>query len=163
EADFVLEQTWGWRGWLLAPHPSATQADLERWLYTGVGEPPAPAPDERPFESSLVGWRGTLEPLRVAYVPELGWVLGCSLLLLAVALGSLWSWQRPAVRSQGSGVGSQGAADCEVGRGRRLLPWAVLLLLGAGVAALLLLGPGLVGPVLYGCEPGAVVLLVILT
>ena len=31
----TVEQRWGWRGWLPAPQPAHSSADLERWLYSG--------------------------------------------------------------------------------------------------------------------------------
>lgn len=87
--------------------------------------------------ADVVCWRSGPEALIVTYVPQQAWLLSCSLVL--VVLGLLLM----------SGRG---------GWARALL--GVLFVLGLAAAAVL--RPTLVAELLYGCEPGALVLVVLL-
>jgi hypothetical protein len=131
------EQSWGWRGWLLATRPSASEAELERWLHE---------PEERgSFDAeasaypSLTSWRTDLDPLQVVHVLQQVWLLGCSLILLLVGLGLYFL--QPG----------------------RLFFWLSVLLLGGGAMAVGLLWPGVLAAVIYGCEPGVLALLAVMS
>jgi hypothetical protein len=130
------EYGWGRRGWLLALRPTVSTADFERW-FAG---PDALRPDEiKPYADPTVAvWRSAPEPLKLSHVPERPWLLVCSLTLLIVGLAlAFLSLPRAAF-------------------------WGTLA--ATGVAALLaaLFWPGMLGAILYGCEPGALVLLPVL-
>lgn len=80
----ILEQRWRLAGWLPAPEPSATAADLEQWL-TGID---TVADDSDP---AMVCWQASLAPLRLIHVPQQAWLLFCSLALLGLGLGLLFA------------------------------------------------------------------------
>jgi hypothetical protein len=87
---------------------------------------------------SLVCWRAGLRPLRVLRVPQQLWFLACSGLFLAVGLGlSFIPWTRFAF-------------------------WLFVVVLGGAVLAAVVLWPAVVPMIAYGCQPGALVLAVIL-
>jgi hypothetical protein len=144
QTGFAAEQRWGWRGWLLAPRPAAGDADLERWFLAGSSVPPgAGSPEGTGAEvPALVCWRSGLGPLPLYHVPQQGWLLLCSLVVLAVglALYYLVPWASAP---------------------RRLF-WVLLGLLGLGTALTSLVWPGILSAAAYGCEPGVVVLLLVL-
>jgi hypothetical protein len=127
---------WEWRGWLWTPRPALSGGDLEAWL-TG-----APGTDPRVFPS-LVCWQSTLEPLRVWHPSRQVWLLLCSLLCLAV----------------GMVLALAGASATTLGRA---LFWTTAAGLGLGAAACLLFWPGLLAMLLYGAQPGAAVLVLVL-
>jgi hypothetical protein len=130
-ADAHPEQDWGWQGWLLAPEPALTGADLERWLTGQAVSDDGQLP-------SLVCSRTSLEPLRVLRLPRQLWLLACSGLLLLLGLGLYF-----APLSHYSF-------------------WTALALLGVGAVVAAALWPAALPAVLYGCEPGAVVLALLL-
>jgi hypothetical protein len=137
---------WGRRGWLLAPRPAVNNADLERWFW-GEGDPRAALPDdEGALVPSHVCWRTSLTPLVLVHVPQQGWLLVCSLLVLVIGLAL--------------GQAAFRAASSE-GRGSRLV-WVVLALLALAIATVGLAWPGLLTAVLFGAEPGLAVLMVLL-
>lgn len=78
-ADVQVEQEWGWQGWVFAPGPVTTPAELERWLS-------GQAATDRAVPVSLVCSRGVLTPLRVLRPPQQAWFLVCSGALLVVGL-----------------------------------------------------------------------------
>jgi hypothetical protein len=173
EGGLSVEQRWGWRGWLLAPQPALSSAELERWLYSGFesgfargerADPEAPGPDDAD-PAGLVCSRSGLTPLRLNHFPQQVWLLVCSLVLVAVGLGlyflSVAVARRPAADGAPSAV-QAGEGRAPAPRLPRYLFWP----LAAGLALALVLAslfwPGVLGPVLYGCEPGAAVLLVVL-
>jgi hypothetical protein len=130
------EYGWGRRGWLLALRPTVATDEFERW-FAGPDVPRGE--DIKSFpEPTVAAWRSGLEPLRLSHVPERPWLLVCSLSLLIVGL-TLAFLELP-----------------------RAFFWGTLAT--AGVAALLagLFWPGVLGAILYGCEPGALVLLPVL-
>jgi hypothetical protein len=145
---FQFEQRWGWRGWLLAPQSAVNSADLERWFTGDSGErlsPPPADPSADPESGadpgrgspSVACWRTDLEPLRLTHAPQQAWLLVCSLGLLAVGLGLFFLLVH------------------------RRLYWPVVLLLGVAAAAVGLLWPPVLAAVLYGCQPGLAVLLLV--
>jgi hypothetical protein len=144
QAGVAAEQRWGWRGWLLAPRPAPGDADLERWFLAGSSLPLAGGgPEGTGVEvPALVCWRSGLGPLTIHHVPQQGWLLLCSLVVLAVGLGLYYlvPWASAP---------------------RRLF-WVLLALLGLGTALTSLVWPDILSAVAYGCEPGAVVLLLVL-
>jgi hypothetical protein len=171
DGDFGLEQQWGWRGWLLAPRPAVTSADLLHWFFsgfdiqTGQGDTAATLTDSLGWDSepaSLVCWRSNLEPLRLNHAPQQGWLLICSGALLVAGLGlyllSLSFARLPVPGGDGRAPGNVPM----VGSIPRLLFWPVVVTLGLVLGCLTLLWPGVLAPILYGCEPGALVLLAVL-
>jgi hypothetical protein len=128
----AIEARWVWRGALLTPVAALTEAHLDEWFRGEAGAASAGAADER--EPALVGWRSGQEPLALVNVPREGWLLGCSLALLGAGLG-LGFLRLPRVLS---GV------------------LAAIVVIGVAVAAVQ--WPRLFNLVLYGCEPGLVVL-----
>jgi hypothetical protein len=165
ESGFAVAQKWGWRGWLLGPQPSLSEADMERWFYAGPVPASAaaqspPAANDRPTEAvSLVCWRSGLAPLPLNHVPQQAWLLGCSLALLAVGLGLY------VLHSllYGAGVGGNGQGAGQLAAGmRRTVFWVLVAGLGLGVGVACLRWPGVLAPVLYGFEPGAVVLCLVI-
>jgi hypothetical protein len=129
------DYAWGRRGWLLAPRPAVTSADLERWL---TPERPAPAGGEGGLAPAVVGWRTGSEPLHLTHAPQQAWLLLCSLALLALGLGLVFL-SLP-----------------------RVVFWAAAVAVGGGALFAGLFWPGLLAAVLYGCQLGAVVLLPLL-
>jgi hypothetical protein len=130
------EYGWGRRGWLVSLRPTVSTEDFERWF---AGSDLSHAEEVKPFpDPTVTAWRSGWEPLRLSHVPERPWLLVCSLTLLIVGL-TLAFLALP-----------------------RALFWGTLA--AAGVAALLagLFWPGVLGAILYGCEPGALVLLPVL-
>jgi hypothetical protein len=127
---------WDWRGWLFTPRPVASGADLESWL-TG-----SPGGDTRAYPG-LAAWQTNLAPLRVWHLPRQVWLLVCSLLCLAV----------------GMVLAQTAAARTPLAR---LLFWATAVGLAGAVGAALLFWPGLLAMLLYGAQPGAVVLVLVL-
>ena len=142
EAGPGTARVWGRRGWLLAPRSNLTGIDLERWLIDA--EPSAAVTEAAAsLNPTLVLWRDGDPALHITHAPQQVWLVGCSLglVLLGLVLSRL-----PFTRATG---------------GPPL--WAWLLL--AGLLAALVLGallwPTLAGQIVYGCQPGAAVLLLI--
>lgn len=131
--DAVWEQHWDWLGWLLAPRPAATGLDLERW-FAGA-EPPA-ALD--PPEPGLVGWQATLGPVRVVHVAQQVWLVTCSLVFLLFGLALSLTYLP------------------------RVVFWSLVMLLGTGLALTGILFPDALPALVYGCELGLVVLVLVL-
>jgi hypothetical protein len=135
------EQRWLWLRGLVLPRPAATNADLERWLTAGTAaaangrESPTNGDDLR---ASLGCWQTVLRPVDVIHAPNQLWLFVCSALVLGLGLGLTYA---PLSRWQ---LG------------------AIVIGLGVAVTAAAVGRPGVVPAVLYGSEPGLVVLLVIL-
>jgi hypothetical protein len=127
------EQRWGRHGWLMAPRPAATAGDLDRWL---MGTTPEPLAETR--EPGLVCWSVAQEPLPLLCVPQQAWLLVCSLGLLGLgllfALAPLPRW----------------------------LFWGLTVLTFAGLTVAAVFVPDLLPAAAYGCEPGLLVLLLVL-
>jgi hypothetical protein len=129
-----VEQHWGLRGYLLGPKAAATALDLERWFNARADTEPEPAA----AGGELVCAQAAPEPLMIWHVATQAWVLGCSLLFLALGL-LLYFTGLP-----------------------RGVFWAVILLLGLALLTTGLLWPSLLPLLAYGCEPGVVVLVVVI-
>jgi hypothetical protein len=140
-----LERTWTRRGWLLAAQLNCTSADLERefekWL------PDLRQGDRIDAEASwtpaLACWQESVGPLTLTHAPQQAWLLVCSLALLILGLGLYWT-ARP-----------------QPGDGGRmaLWLWPILALVTLGVVTGVLFWPTTLWAVVYGCQPGALVLL----
>jgi hypothetical protein len=129
------EYGWGRRGWLFALRPTVTTADFESWF---AGTDPAAADAGKWPDPSVAVWRSSPEPLRLSHVPEQPWLLVCSLTLLIVGLSLAFvSLPRPVF-------------------------WGTLAALGVGALLAGLFWPGVLGAILYGCQPGLLVLLPVL-
>jgi hypothetical protein len=126
---FTAEQRWSLWGWLLAPRPALTTQQLEQWF----NENDSLAADER--EPTLVCWQTVLSPLVLLHAPERFWLLVCSLVVLGLGVGLIYV------------------------RLPRLFFWACVLMLAAGIVVIGILWPGLLPSIVYGCEPGAAVLI----
>jgi hypothetical protein len=135
--DATLEQEWGLKGWLLAPRPTASRANLEAWLNAS---PAAVTGEEE--DPGLVCWQTNPTRLHLVHVPERAWLLGWSMVCLAVGLGV-------ALLPRGRAAG-------------RFLLGLVVAAVGLGVAGTALFWPGVLPAILLGCEPGAAVLVVVL-
>lgn len=135
---YSSELRWDWRGALLAPRSSVSGLDLERWLG-GAGAVADETPPTDESMTNLVCWRSELEPLQLVQVPQQGWLLGCSLLFLALGLTLSFA---------------------KVPRG---LFWTALVAIGLAVAYTGISWPSVLPIIVYGCEPGIVVLLVVLS
>jgi hypothetical protein len=137
---------WGRRGWLLAPRPSVNNADLERW-FAGEGEARTTlSEDEGAMTVSHVCWRTSLTPLTLVHVPQQGWLLICSPLVLIIGLAL--------------GQAAFRASNPEGKRGWLL--WVLLTLPVLALAGVGLIWPGLLTVMVYGAQPGLAVLLVVL-
>src|SRR5262249_46498308 len=131
-AGAAVEQRWAWWGWLLAPRPAVSSEGLESW-FAGPDTPALP----NEGEPRLVCWQGAEAPVRVWHVPQQAWLLVCSLVFLGVGLGlSFLPLPRTAF-------------------------WCSVALLGAFVALVSVWWPGTLPLLLYGCEPAALVLLLV--
>jgi hypothetical protein len=126
---------WGRRGWLYALRPTVSSAEFERWF----AEPDSVPLDAGKYPDPTVAVvRSSAEPLRLSHVPEQAWLMVCSLTLLIVGL-ALAFLSLP-----------------------RAVFWGTLSALGVGALLAGLFWPGVLGAVLYGCQPGALVLLPVL-
>jgi hypothetical protein len=139
DSNFRAEQDWRLRGWLLAPRSVVSGADSEGWsLGADMSATPALPDGDASGPLALVGWQTTPSPLRVTYAPQQGWMLACSLTVLALGLAAgLLKWPR--------GIG-----------------WMLAVGAALGIAALGLFRPQLLAFVVYGMEPGLLVLVVVL-
>jgi hypothetical protein len=145
ESTAGLERTWTRRGWLLAAGLGRSNADLEREFEDSL---PAELRRDRarldtdvPGWPALVCWQDTVEPLTVTHAPQQAWLLVCSLGLLILGLALYWSARSPTDGSQ-------------------LAPWLwpILAVLNLAAAVATLFWPTTLWAIVYGCEPGMVVL-----
>ena len=115
------------------PRPEPATTAAELEHWLGAGES-----GDVPALPSLVCWRTGLGSLPLLRVPQQVWLLACSGLFLAVGLGlSFVPWNR-------------------------FTFWLLALVLALGVGAALVLWPSIVPAILYGCQPGVLVLLLVL-
>jgi hypothetical protein len=138
DAAFQADQQWGWRGWLWCMRPALSNGDAEGWSMgpDAVGMPLTPE-GETAGSPALVGWQTTAGPLRFTHAPQQGWLLACSLTVLAGGLGaSLLRWPHG-------------------------LAWALALSMALVAAGVGLIWPNTLLSIVYGCEPGIVVLLLV--
>jgi hypothetical protein len=127
-----VEQQWGWWGWLLAPRPALSRTELEQWLG---GTETLPPTDES--ASNLVCWQSALAPLTLGQAPQRVWLLVCSLTILVLGLGLLLAPLS------------------------RYLVWTCVVVIPVTVAILGIYSPAALPAIGYGCEPGALVLAVV--
>jgi hypothetical protein len=127
------ELRWGWHGWLLTPRPAVTGSELERWLTGSDGT--AQIGESEP---SLVCWQAALAPLQLLLVPQRLWLLACSLIFLALGLSLFFTRSSP------------------------LLFWASTMLGGLSLLAVALFRPAVLPVLAYGCEPGVVMLALVI-
>jgi hypothetical protein len=126
----IAEQRWRWQGWLLTPRPTLNHVELEEW-FTGSDKPLRPEDGEPGF----ICWQTTLSALPLIYVPERAWLLACSLIFLVLSLALLFA---------------------PFGR---ILFWSCLMFSALVLVSVGLLWPETFPAAVYGCEPGAYVLL----
>jgi hypothetical protein len=129
------ERVWRWRGWLIAPRLTLTRGDLETW-FAGSDVTPS-LPGDASQTPTLVCWRTGPETVRVTHFPQQSWLLLCSL-----------------------GVLGAGLLLLGVGRTARGLVVAVGLLVVLWLVASLF-WPTLLAAIIYGSQPGLVVLVLI--
>jgi hypothetical protein len=99
---------------------------------------PASPDGDAPGAVALVGWQTASGPLRVTYAPQQAWLLACSLTVLVLGLAAgLLKWPR--------GIG-----------------WILAVTAALCAAALGLFRPHLFAVLVYGMEPGIVVLVLVL-
>jgi hypothetical protein len=132
DSEATTEQQWGLRGWLPAPLPALSSKDLEHWLTRS-------AQDSGDGEPSLVCWQTTPSAIHLVHISQRGWLLGCSLLVLALGLGLSFV---PLTRGP-----------------LRVLCWLVVTLIGLGAALTAFLWPSVMPAVFSGCLPGTAVLI----
>jgi hypothetical protein len=169
EGGLSSEQRWGWRGWLLGPLPALSSADLERWFFSGFesrfGRPAeadeATAETDDTDPATLVCSRPGLAPLRLNHFPQQVWLLLCSLAVLAAGLSVYLLLVAFARRAPAEGTPS-GSGTVPAGRLPRALFWPLAVCMGLAIVLASLYWPGILGPVLYGAEPGVLVLAVCL-
>jgi hypothetical protein len=140
ESGTAVERTWSRHGWLFA-------ASLSPMISANPVPPSAgdgSASEGEPL--ALVCWRDHDEPIVLTHAPQQGWLLVCSLGLLLVGLGLFWSARRQA------------------NEGGRVAPWLwpLLAVLTLAIALASLFWPTTMCAIAYGCEPGALVLLIVL-
>jgi hypothetical protein len=145
ESSLGTPTRWTRRGPFLALEPALSSGDLERWF--GAGEA---AGEELP--PSLILWHDGQEPLELLHVQSRFWLVGCSLL---VALTGFMSW-RWLLLTKG-----ESESENQPKKKESLRPWLIGLVAAGGVLAILLFRPGLVAQFAYGCQPGVLVLIVL--
>jgi hypothetical protein len=129
------------------PHVQAEYRwEFRNWLLTP--EPGAGTEDlerwltvestDRRQAASVVFWRTLLQPLRIWHFPRLVWFTLCSATVLVIGLGLSFASVS------------------------RLTFWFLIAVVAVAAMAAGLLWPALLPPVVYGAQPGLVVLLVIL-
>lgn len=123
---------WGRRGWLAGPVPEIGRAGLERWVGDATGS------IEEGNEPDLVCWSTASEAIDLWLAPQETWLFFCSLPLLVLGLAGLFAWSvRPVFR-------------------------LTVFTLGLGVGAVCLISPQLIPVIAYGCEPGFLIVLLVL-
>lgn len=119
------EVHWSWQNWLLTPEASANSADAEAWL---TDKSPAQAGETVTYAFAHLN----MQSETVYHLHKRWWLLGCSGLLLVVALGGYFS-PLP-----------------------RLAFWLLLSGLVLAVLSLGIFAPALLPPILFGAQPGMV-------
>jgi|GEM_PF-2011002 hypothetical protein len=133
---------------LLAPEsaPGVERIWTRRGWLLLAAELSVPPEWRRDYESAaLVCWQAPNVPIVLTHAPQLAWLLVCSLGLSVV------------------GLGLYGGARVHGQEGSRLAAWfwPLLILFTLAIAIAVLFRPTLLFALIYGCEPGAVVLLAV--
>lgn len=134
------DRSWSFHRRLLTPRLTITNADLERWF---AGQELSRRPIEATGVPSHVCWRNGLEPIVLTHVPQMAWLLFCSLGVLLVG--------RTLARL------SQPVNEQSVRPSIWFLP--AFAFLGLAFAIVWLLYPTLLTAIIFGGQIGAVVLL----
>jgi hypothetical protein len=136
--EFRTDYRWGVRGLLPGPIPDLGWADQVGWSFGEDAKTMPPTAEGDPVASpSLVGWQTAMGPLRLSHAPQQGWLLACSLVVLALGL-VVGLMRRP-----------------------RGLGWGLALAACVAAASIGLFQPQWLATAAYGCGPGlAVVMLV---
>jgi hypothetical protein len=129
---------WTWQGGLLTPQPALSNTDLDHWLR---GSDPSETLAEPPADLApqLVFGQASLASLPVVHISQPIWLLACSLVVVAVGLGFILAAQRS--RSPGLLLATIGGIG--------------LIALAAAI-----LWPGITPAIVYGGEPGMVVVVI---
>ena len=139
EAGPATARVWTWRGRLFAPRVDVSAAELERWLLDA-----APPPGDLGAAPSLVMWHDGASPVQLIHAPQTAWLIVCSAVLVLIGL----LLARLVLNKEG------GPSSFRIG------------IVTSGVAAALvaagLFVPNLLGQMAYGCQPGVLVLVVII-
>jgi hypothetical protein len=152
ESGTGAERTWTRCGWLLAARLQRSCADLEREFDNALPDKLRQELDSRSSGSgeetapTLMFWQDQAAPIVLTEAPQQAWLLACSLAVLLLGLG-LYGIARP--RADQNGRWS-------------FWIWPLLALVTLTVAVAALFWPTAFWAVVYGCEPGALVLLGVL-
>lgn len=147
ESASDVERVWTRRGWLLATglQRSNTDAEWEQAFEKALPNKRSPENDSfavAEMAPALVCWQDQTGPIILTHASQQAWLLVCSLGVLIVGLGLYWS-----VRPR-SGEG-----------GPAVWLWPLLVSLTLAGALGALFRPATASAVVYGCEPGILVLL----
>jgi hypothetical protein len=129
----TVEHGWGWSGALWAPLVGVSNRKLEQWIsnkQTDQANGGATA--------GLIYAQSNLSPLGLVLVSQRQWLLGCSLLVLAVGFVLVLAPLPPAYF------------------------WLAITVTAISVATATVLWPTIIPLAVYGAEPGVVVLLFVL-
>jgi len=126
-----MEYRWGIQGWLPAPEPSLTSAELESWL---TEHPPIDSSTPVSMAFSQTGQ----DNVKLLHFPRQMWLLTCSGILLALGLALF------------------------VVPLSRTVFWLAAAFVGMALAGIALIWPEWVPAVAFGCQPGALVLVLVL-
>jgi hypothetical protein len=114
------------------PMPEPSTTTAELEHWLGGGDTEDP-----PAVPTLVCWRSSFTPLRILRVPQQLWLLGCSGLFLTLGLGISFVPSRWVV-------------------------WLLVALIAPALVAAAVLWPAVAPAVVYGCQPGVLVLALVL-
>ncbi len=147
ESEAGAERSWTRHGWLLAARLQQSSADVEREFDGALPEHLRRELESRPASSgddqapALMFWQDQTAPIVLTQAPQQAWLLACSLGLLLLGLG-VYAAARP--RENGHWASWF---------------WPLLAVLALVVSVAALFWPAAFWAIVYGCEPGALVLL----
>jgi hypothetical protein len=150
ESASGVERTWTRRGWLPAMRLQLNGADLQRefdkTLPDELRQKGQQLDREAQTVPALIFWQDQTTPIVLTHAPQQAWLLICSLGVLIVGLGLYWS-ARPRIASGGRWA---------------VWLWPLLALLILAIAVAVLFWPTTLWAIVYGCEPGILVLLAVM-